>query len=252
MINPIKSVMISLLVLCSSLFGGTIDPLTQDSKYTEYGSKYDCVVTIHGMYKNGELFSASAVVIDKRWILTAAHVVENADTCGIHYDNSIVILIDDIITHSDYKDSFSKGDISICHLKSNLDLKFYPELYENNDEIGKTCSIVGYGGTGTFLTGVTSNDGKKRGGTNQIDAIYDDSMLVCSPSRSLTDGRTELEFIIAPGDSGGGLFINEKLAGINSCVFAEKRSPNSKYGDEAGHTRISKYILWIKENISKK
>lgn len=253
MTNLIKSIVLSLLILTSSLFGGTIDPLTEDSKYIEYGNKFNFVVSIHGMYKNGTMFAASAVVIDKEWILTAAHVVKDIETCGIHYNNSTVILVDRIITHDDFKhESFGKGDISLCHLRSNLELDFYPSLYSDDNEIGKVCSIVGYGSTGTFLTGAISNDSKKRGGSNVIDAIYDEYLLVCSPSKTTKERRTELEFIIAPGDSGGGLFIDGKLAGINSCVFAEKRSPKSQYGDEAGHTRISKYVSWIKDSIKKK
>jgi hypothetical protein len=65
-------------------------------------------------------------------------------------------------------------------------------------------------------------------------------------------GRTELEFLICSGDSGGGLFINKKLAGINSCVLAADKKPNSSYGDDAGHTRISKYVPWIKQKIEEK
>jgi hypothetical protein len=64
--------------------------------------------------------------------------------------------------------------------------------------------------------------------------------------------KTELEFLIASGDSGGGLFIDNKLAGINSCVMAVDKKPDSTYNDESGHTRISKFIGWIKENIEKK
>lgn len=250
MINLIKNLLVVLLT-SSSVLAGTIDPLTQDSKYIEYGSKFDFVVSIHGITKKGDIFSASAVVIDKRWILTAAHVVDNVETCGIHYNNSTIVLVDEVITHQDYGKNFYSGDISLCRLKSNLDLEFYPQLYDATDELGKTCSIVGHGGTGTFLTGIVSYDGKKRGGSNEVESIYNDTMIVCSASRSIADGRTELEFIIGPGDSGGGLFIDGKLAGINSCVFAEKRSPKSQYGDEAGHTRISKYIEWIRNNITK-
>ena len=54
-----------------------------------------------------------------------------------------------------------------------------------------------------------------------------------------------MEFIICPGDSGGGLFIDKKIAGINSCVIATDGKPNSTYTDEGGHTRISQHLDWI-------
>jgi hypothetical protein len=91
------------------------------------------------------------------------------------------------------------------------------------------------------------SDGKKRGGSNIIDKI-DRELLVCTPSRAYN--KTELEFLIGSGDSGGGLFIDGKLAGINSCVMATDGKPNSTYSDESGHTRISKYINWIETTIN--
>ena len=73
-------------------------------------------------------------------------------------------------------------------------------------------------------------------------------MLLCSPSRYGAKDHTVLEYMIGSGDSGGGLFIEGKLAGINSCVMAVERSPMSKYGEESGHTRVSKFIDWIEKS----
>ena len=58
-----------------------------------------------------------------------------------------------------------------------------------------------------------------------------------------------MEFLIASGDSGGGMFINGKLAGINSFVTAADGTTNSDYGDECCHTRISIFAKWIKDHI---
>ena len=55
----------------------------------------------------------------------------------------------------------------------------------------------------------------------------------------------KLEFLISHGDSGGGLFINGKLAGIHSFVSASDKKADSSYGDQSGHTRISTYKRWI-------
>jgi secreted trypsin-like serine protease len=73
------------------------------------------------------------------------------------------------------------------------------------------------------------------------------SCLICSISGGK---KTELEFLIASGDSGGGLFLDGKLAGINSFVSAEDGKTNSSYGDESGHTRISLYREWIERETS--
>lgn len=225
---------------------GTIDPSVPDSKYIEYAKDFKCIYKICGTYQDGKLFCASAVIIRPHWVLTAAHVVKNAKTCLIHQDDK-AFMVDKIIVHNEYEDNiFGRNDIALCHIEKDAELDFYPELYDKDDEVGKICCMAGYGLTGTFLTGIKESDGIKRAGSNYVDSI-DRDLLVCSPS--LKHKKTELEFLIGSGDSGGGLFIDKKLAGINSCVIAEDKNPNSSYGDESGHTRISKFLPWIKKII---
>lgn len=235
-----------LITVCSIAYSGTIDPSTPDSKYLEYGQKFECVVRLNGIYKDKNHYAASAVIIDSHHILTAAHVVENSETSEIivndkHYPINIIII------HKDFDKEFGLADIAIGYSEKEIVLSFYPKLYSDTDEIDQICSISGYGLTGTFNTGALRYDDKKRAGSNIIDRI-EKNMLVCSPSYRNSRTYTSLEFFIGSGDSGGGLFIDGKLAGINSCVMVSNRSPNSKYGEESGHTRISKFIEWIEEN----
>jgi len=237
------------LLICS--FGsyslaGTIDPSISDSKYLEYSKDFKCVYKICGTYKDGTLFCASAVVIDSHWVLTAAHVVQNTKICLIHKEEKAHV-VSEIFIHPDFKDEgFGNSDIALCYVEEDIGLEFYPKLYENNDEVNKVCSISGYGLTGTFLTGAIKSDGNQRAGSNHIDEIQND-LLICTASTRTSKKRSSLEFLIGSGDSGGGLFIDGKLAGINSCVLAADRKPDSTYGDEAGHTRVSKFVDWIKK-----
>ena len=62
---------------------------------------------------------------------------------------------------------------------------------------------------------------------------------------------TELEFLISHGDSGGGLFIDGQLAGINSSVLSKDGKTDSNYGDESCHTRISRYKDWLDDVMNK-
>lgn len=226
---------------------GTIDPNTSDNKYIEYGKKFECVLKLCGVYKDGTLFCASAVAISDNWILTAAHVVENAKEAKVVDSNKQEYKIDDIYIHPKYDEmSLNGNDIAILHTSDPLKISYYPELYENEDEVGKICAMSGYGITGTFNTGSVRSDDKRRAGSNIIDEI-ENELLMCTPSRTVREGKTELEFLIASGDSGGGLFIDKKIAGINSCVFATDKKPNSSYTDSSGHTRISRHFKWIKQ-----
>jgi hypothetical protein len=229
---------------------GTIDPSVSDSKYVKYGQDFVYVGKLCGSYTDGGKFCASAVAIDDFNILTAAHVVKGSDSCKITI-NSKVICVSNIICHKDFEANlFGIADIAVGHCDSPIGLKFYPALYDDESEVDSVCSISGYGLTGNFKTGARIYDGKKRAGSNRIDRIEKD-LLICDPSARGSKGYTSLEFLIASGDSGGGLFIGNRLAGINSCVMVGGRSPNSSYGEESGHTRISKFIEWIKENRTK-
>jgi hypothetical protein len=248
----INSLLVGFLIgLIPNIYAGTIDPNTPDEKYIEYGKKFDCVLEIMGSYDSEEgLFSASAVAIDSRWVLTAAHVVKDSKFAFLHNEKKKqIIVIDEIICHEDFeKRQFGFADIALCHTTSDIDLEFYPQLYEESNEVDKICAIAGYGKTGTFITGIQGGDKKRRGGSNKIDKIEND-LLICSPSIS---NRTELEFLIGSGDSGGGLFIDGKLAGINSCVTTLDKKPDSTYNDDSGHTRISNFLDWIRQKTQKK
>lgn len=248
------SILLSLLLILITRISycGTIDPNTNDSKYVELGKDFECVIRLCGEYKDNTLFCASAVVINENWILTAAHVVENASKAKLVDDDNSEYLVKDIVVHPDFERSaFNGNDIAILYCENEINLSKYPDLYEDDDEIGRICYLSGYGLTGTFETGSIRSDNKKRAGSNTIDKI-ENELLICSPSKGIIDGKTSLEFLIASGDSGGGLFIDNKIAGINSCVFAVDKKTNSGYTDESGHTRISKHLGWIRTIINRK
>lgn len=239
---------------------GTINPNIEDEKYIDYGARHKCVVKICGKYPNKSTegqkigFVASAVVVKPRILITAAHVTYEAENIYVDIDGEKTNVLFVARSKKYEYTTTSAFDISVCYLSKNIKLDFYPELYDKDDERGKLCSIAGYGMTGNYKTGVKFHDGKKRAGSNIIDGFFNE-MLVCSVNKN---PFTELEFLIASGDSGGGLFINKKLAGINSSVMTHKNGIlNSDFQDESCHTRISLHKPWIDflikqfENIEK-
>lgn len=235
------------LPLCSA---GIIDPEVDDTKYLEYGNTFDHILKLNGEYTDDSNFTCSCVAIDDRWIITAAHALINNKNCYVQKDDGTKILVEQIIIHPSFEyKNFNGNDIAICYLVKSLNLKNYPKLYEKDDELNKLSSICGYGSTGNFISGKTKHDGKKRAGFNCVERI-DKNLLICSPSK---ENKTKLEIFISDGDSGGGLFIENKLAGINSCISSVKnKKTNSSYGDESGHSRISLVKNWIENHIDSK
>lgn len=237
-----------LCVLASVSIGGTIESESRDSRHVEYAKKFVHVVKLKGICncskrKAEHGFHASAVVIAPNWVLTAAHVVSSSDeVCVVIKDKEYVL--SKIKIHEEFEENkFGYNDIALGFSEEKFGMDFYPEIYDKQDEQGKVAAICGYGVTGTFATGATRYSDIKRAGSNIIDRT-ERSCLICNN----IGRKTELEFMIANGDSGGGLFLDGKLAGINSFVMADDGKPNSDYGDECAHTRLSLYTWWIKEN----
>jgi len=243
MIKKLCLIVLVLLNISTSL-AGTRNPYVSDEKHLMYGKDFIYVGKLCGVDQNGDKFCASAVAIDDHNILTAAHVVNKSRSCFVYFEGKKYCICN-IVVHKDFNPAeFGIADIAIGYSEESFGLNFYPDLYKDDDEIDKICCIAGYGFYGTFRSGAIYHDGQKRGGSNRIDSIEKD-ILVCSPSTLGDKKRTTLEFLIASGDSGGGLFIDNKLAGINSCIMAIDRAPSSKYNEESGHTRISTFVPWI-------
>lgn len=233
-------------MLSSIAYSGTIDPNTPDSKYINYGAKFVYVAKVHGTTPDNKPYFGSGVAYKPKVILTASHIVDGVATCRVSI-NGKTINTDKIVMHPKYKpEQFGYYDIAICILNDDISLDWYPDLYTDKNEVGKICSMAGYGTTGNFLVGANRFDNKLRAGSNLIEGL-DRGLLICSPSRH---NRTELEYCISSGDSGGGLFIGNKIAGINSCVIHDKGEIKSGYGTHSGHTRISDHIDWIKTVLS--
>lgn len=245
-----KTIYTLLLFICPLASAGTIDPETPDHKYVEFGKSFPFVVQIKSIrIENDQKLNqwGSAVIIAPHWIITAAHVVHQTSDSQIVKDDGKVFSLRQVIIHPDFEENnLGEYDLALGYCSSDFDMEFYCGLYQNQDELNQAVTIAGYGFNGTFKTGSVSHDGKKRAGHNRVEGI-EKSVLICKPDKSPL--KFPLEFIITPGDSGGGLFIGNQLAGINSYLMAVDKKPNGTYTDEAAHIRISVYASWINTTI---
>ena len=245
-------VLLLALVLSNYCLSGTIDPKVSDEKYLEYGEQHKCVLKLYATSKDGDksiLNHGVCTLVGPQIAITSAHILWGSTGGYVLDNNGQKVKIEYAVYPQAFekdlkaKRGLSKNDIAVCLLSNPINIEHYPEIYGDKDEEGKVCSIAGFGLTGTHQTGTINEDMKKRAGSNIIDLV-EDGMLECSLNKGK---RTSLEFLIAPGDSGGGLFIDQKLAGINCGVYTLDRDKklNSDYKDKSVHVRISEHKSWI-------
>jgi len=264
------------IALPMAALAGVIRDDVADSSYTALASSYTSVGQIYGSDAGGS-FAASGVVIDKYWVLTAAHVTSGATALSFYYgDNggswgsfATRDHVDAVNWYSYSKWTGSLGNgYDIGLMQFDVDLTSLSGVsianrYTGTSELGRVGTQVGYGTTGTGLTGATTFDGQKRAGENMIDAValtpggtnrilladFDNPDDAADSSYGAST-PLPLEYMIAPGDSGGGLFIDvggiDYLAGITSFGWGRlDGDPNSDYGDVAGFTRVTYFNAWI-------
>ena len=248
----------------SQSFAGTIDPNTPDSRYVAFGQQFPSVIRIRADIdelspKEDDLSITdklatkffrqygSLAIIRPHWALTAAHVTTGAHNHTAYKDNKAEYPLR-IFVHPAFNDNvLGYNDIALCYSAKDFQLDFYTPLYTGQDEVGKDITMAGYGLRGTFRTGAVASDGKKRAGQNTIEGVSR-AVLTCSAS---PDSRKKpLEYMISPGDSGGGMYIGNKLAGINSFLMAIDKVPDGTYGDDSAFTRVSLYVDWIESQIA--
>ncbi|MCD6365320.1 MAG: trypsin-like serine protease [Planctomycetes bacterium] len=263
------------LLLAAPLPAGTIRDDVPDSEYitlaneTRYAS-----VGKFGWLQSGLQYLASGILINNQWVLTAAHVVDEFNpgiTRTMTYTiNGMTYGASATYYHSSWIGDLSEGyDIGLVKLDAVVSNISPAILYDSADENHKITTIAGYGKTGTGLTGAVLSAGTKRAGTNVIGlgnvlnsiswtsggndtlivADFDQPGTMGDPTTNLAV-TTDLEYCAAPGDSGGGWFIDEAgntyLAGITSFLINNPLNmEDSMYGDICGATRISNYLGWI-------
>jgi len=268
--------------------GGTIRHDRADSLHTTLAAdpRFAAVGKITGSEPDGG-FLASGTLIRDQWVLTAAHVINGTDGHGAGVSNlrfqvgGAVLTAAEWFVHPNWATSggennlFAGWDLGLVRLDQPVSNVAPASLFAGSNEVGQVATIVGFGATGTGLTGSQPNTaGTKRAGNNIVDvagvqttpgstvSIGHERMLAIdfdqpsNPSASTLGGTTpiNLEYLAAPGDSGGGLFLEVGgqmlLAGVTSPTSTLDGSVNSDYGDRAAFTRVSQFLSWVDATIA--
>jgi Trypsin len=262
--NPVIPSTLALLMTAATVAiaeAGTIRHDVDDSFYTDLATKFPSV----GKLNIDRGSTCSGTLVSSKWVLTAGHCVYdkgkfiNSATFsvgGSSYDGKLAHTTSEWVDNIDRKDKFYLGhDIALIELDSSVTNVKPATLYTGTDELEKTGTFVGFGHTGNGITGEDEKSVfRKRAGTNNIDwtgvSIDRSNRILLSDfdDPRITEA-TDLEYSIAHGDSGGGMFINGYLAGVNSFVYGrDERFAN--YTDTVGVTRVSSFIDWIGNTIN--
>lgn len=220
---------------------------------------------------------SGTVIANGWWVLTAAHVVFGAPVSSISFQiGAATYTAQNVYIYPGY--SGITHDIALIELNTPVAGVTPAQIYTGTNEIGKQGHSVGYGATGTGLTGYQGNTyGTKRAMRNIIDLIISPNGTI-SPNGSilLSDFDSpagtnnslgqwgssatplDLEGMGAPGDSGGPVFILEGgvwyIAGVHSFIGdlgppAGNGQADARYGDILGSTRVSSYAGWINSTV---
>ncbi|WP_182864766.1 S1 family peptidase [Rhodopirellula sp. JC639] len=252
-----------------SATAGTIRHDRADSSYTSLAASYPAVGAL--TWSN---MICSATLIDQDWILTAGHCL---DADGFSASDWTFDLTDsgggvhvgaERFVYSGWTGDLTTGtDIALLRLATS-ELSVTPAtINTNTSEVGQTATHVGYGVTGTGVTGITAPAGTKRAGRNVVDVdgsvvggYSDDILFEDFDSGSAGDNffgtatQLDLEYLIAGGDSGGAVFMDfgsgDVLAGVHSFIASVDGNTDADYGDLAGSIKVSSYASWITSTIS--
>lgn len=231
-----------LLALTLEAFAGTTDDGVADAVYVEYGKSFaPWTRKVEVVESTGKLAVGTGVVFADRWALTAAHVVEDAVTVSVDGNR-----VEAVYVHPQYdQSSVGWNDIAVLYCSADFELPYYPPLAEREENQGDLVTLAGYGATGKITTGHAKSDGLLRAGTNTIER-FERTIIVCHAE----SGSSPREFVIAPGDSGGPLFVGAgqeaAIAGIHSFTSKVGTGPvRSRRGEETAHTRVSLFVDWI-------
>lgn len=223
-------------------------------------------------------YIASGVLISPEWVLTAGHVTGGDNFLGggisnmtfsLNTGNSVLsFAAAEWVTHPGWAatsgDLLAGYDLGLVRLSQSVTAVQAAALYLQENLQIQPGTIVGYGSTGVGSAGFQPGTaGTKRAGQNMIDAQGDGTTISSGilfadfdrpgmPEESVVGSALPLalEYLSAPGDSGGGLFITQNsqtfLVGITSFGWGYLDDvSNSDYGDLAGFTSTTANAQWI-------
>jgi hypothetical protein len=215
----------------------------------------------------GNGLTGSGVLISGQWVLTSAHVAEDKQAGDTFNVGGVNYTISSSIIHPDYLSAGANSyDLGLLYLSAPVTSATPARMFRYGSPgsiIGKEATYVGKGFTGDGITGAQSSLIEYRAFTNLIEFYGEQYFLSNTSFVSDFDNHdgtinradsiaaaTRLEGSLAPGDSGGGVFVTEGgvryLIGINSYAgYVNQAGMNSRYGGISGAMDLQQFHPWI-------
>ncbi len=228
--------------------------------YQTLGDQYPSVVGLYGYNGTSWHNIGSGVVVSPYNVITAAHVV--LDNSGGTFSEYAIETGNNLKTPSgiyyatkasvipQYTGITVSPDIGMLTFSQPIGVTPAP-LYTGSDTslLHSVATLSGFGDYGYPSTGPTAFDGLKRGCQDLLLELGDPAVSAGSDQLIMdfaTPGSWDYQYLggsTAPGDSGGGWFVNGQLVGVNDFIAG-----GYDYG-LSGATSVSQHIDWIDSQI---
>ena len=163
-------VLAATIVLQFSTWGATIRDDQPGSSYLELASSPDYLSV--GLFVNSWGYTGCATLIAPDWVLTAAHNLTAASS-GIFTLNGNSYPSAEFVSHPSWDgNAFNGYDLALVRLGAPVAGVTPAALFTSALELGQVTTFVGYGFTGTGLTGWQSLDNQKRAFQNFVDGDF--------------------------------------------------------------------------------
>ena len=226
----------------------------EDSAYLELGARYAAALVGMNLGAEGGPPDGHGVLVAPGWVLTAAHVATEVEPGHELSAGGARHAAAEVILHPEW-DGGAGDDIALVRLATAVPNVAPVDLYEANDEVGRTVIVVGRGDLGTGLTGPEGNDRRLRGATNRVDGA-DEGLLWWRFDAPADRGVTTLEGISGPGDSGGPALVDVDgrvfVAGVSSSQSTRATGGREGvYGVTEYYVRVSVYADWLERTMER-
>jgi hypothetical protein len=246
-----------------------------DSLYRSLGrsAAFKSVGRVEIDYGRGYEAIGTATLYGRDRVVSAAHVFDDSSLAGarrvrINFGKGRTRTIDftsvgTVNINPRYNPRTLKNDLSVAFLSRPFNLAPARIYTGRKLSLDSRITFVGYGDTGTGLTGSSTYSTKKRGGENAVgryllrgrDFEVDFDRAGTSRYNSLgSPVAMRLEGLLGPGDSGGSAWVYRngrwRMVGINSYGLdwfprGNGNGVSDDYGDRSGFVYLPRYSRWL-------